>query len=62
MSVTKVTKWMLYGSLWIMAAWWARLGHYYFAWDEALWIIGFIAIEMNMDDWKKEIEHEQSSG
>ena len=55
-SFIKGVKYILYGSLWSMAAYWAYLGHYYFAWDEALWIIGFISIEMNVSDWKREIE------
>ncbi len=59
-SAIKSTKIVLYGSLWAMAVYWVTLGHYYFAWDEALWIVGFFAIEMNMDDWKKEIEDERA--
>lgn len=55
-SAIKVCKFVLYGSLWIIAAYWLCLGHWYFAWDEALWIVGFFAIEMNVSDWKKEIE------
>jgi hypothetical protein len=58
-TVIKFSKYLLYTSLWLAAAWWASLGHYYFAWDEALWIVGFFAIEMNMNDWKKDIEAEQ---
>ena len=45
--------------LWSMAAYWTYLGHYYFAWDEAVWIIGFISIEMNVSQWKDEIEREK---
>jgi hypothetical protein len=26
-----------------------------YAWDEALWILGFFAIEMNISDWKADI-------
>ncbi len=55
-SAIKATKFLLYSSLWCMVVYWITLGHYYFAWDEALWIIGFIAIEMNVREWKKEIE------
>ena len=55
-SSMQVSKYLLYGSLWTIAAYWAYHGHYYFAWDEALWIIGFISIEMNVSDWRKEIE------
>lgn len=57
-NVIKASKLVLYASLWCMAAYWVALGHYYFAWDEALWIVGFFAIEMNISEWKKEIEHE----
>lgn len=55
-TLIKCGKLLLYGLLWCAAVYWASLGHWYFAWDEALWIIGFFAIEMNVDEWKKEIE------
>jgi len=51
-------KYILYTSLWVMAAFWTYLGHYYYAWDEALWIVGFISIEMNVSERKREIEKE----
>lgn len=53
---------LLYGLLWIAAAWWCLLGHYVFAWDEALWILGFMAIGMNLSEWRKEIDEEVSDG
>ncbi len=52
----KGSKLVLYAGLWSMAAWWVSLGHYYYAWDEALWIVGFFAIEANMSEWQHEIE------
>ena len=58
-SLIKVSKYFLYGLLWSMAAYWTYLGHYYFAWDEAVWIVGFISIEMNVSQWKEEIEREK---
>jgi hypothetical protein len=58
-SLIKVSKYFLYGMLWSMAAYWTYLGHYYFAWDEAVWVVGFISIEMNVSQWKKEIEREK---
>jgi len=58
-SLIKVSKYFLYGMLWSMAAYWTYLGHYYFAWDEAVWIVGFISIEMNVSQWKDEIEREK---
>jgi hypothetical protein len=56
----KWAKYVLYTSLWCAAAYWLSLGHFYFAWDEALWIVGFFAIEMNVSEWKKEIEETQA--
>jgi hypothetical protein len=38
------------------------LGHWIFAWDEALWILGFMAIGMNLSEWRKEIDEETESG
>ena len=49
------SKMLLYAMLWSAAGYWIYRGHPMFAWDEALWILGFAAIGMNMADWKKEI-------
>jgi hypothetical protein len=49
------TKLLLYGLLWGAAAYWIYRGHYMFAWDEFVWIIGFSAIEVNMAKWRQEI-------
>ena len=58
MSALKVLKVMLYGLLWGAAAYWIYRGHYIYAWDETLWILGFMAIGMNLSEWRKEIEDE----
>ena len=42
-------------SLWGAAAYWIYRGHYRYAYDEALWILGFFAIERNISDWKSDI-------
>jgi len=55
LSFATTTKGLLYGILWCLAAYWAYRGHWVFAWDEALWILGFMAIGMNLADWRKEI-------
>ena len=55
LSFATTTKGLLYGILWCLAAYWAYRGHWIFAWDEALWILGFMAIGMNLSDWRKEI-------
>lgn len=49
---------ILYALLWGAAAYWAWRGHWMFAWDEALWILGFTAIGMNLAQWRDEIDEE----
>lgn len=49
-------KWTAYGALWLAAAYWALRGHWIFVWDEALWILGFMAIGMNLAQWREEID------
>jgi hypothetical protein len=53
--IAGATKTLLYCFLWATAAYWIYRGHYMYAWDEALWILGFLAIEMNISDWKAQI-------
>jgi hypothetical protein len=55
----KIFKMLCYTALWGIAAYWVTLGHYRFAYDESLWILGFITIESNMQAWKREIEAER---
>lgn len=45
-----------YGALMGMAIHWGLTGLFLNFWDEILWIGGFAAIEMNMSDWREEIE------
>ena len=51
-------KYGLYGMLWAAAVYWIYRGHPMFAWDEALWIFGFMAIDKNLSDWREEIEED----
>lgn len=53
-------KGLLYCFLWLIAAYWAYRGHWIFAWDEALWILGFMAIGMNLSQWRQEIRADAS--
>ncbi len=50
-----VAKFSLYSLLWLVIAYWIYRGHWMFAWDEFVWIAGFIAIEMNVVEWRNEI-------
>ena len=56
-----VAKALLYGVLLLLVAYWARWGHWLYVWDELLWIGGFMAIEMNMSEWRDEIQEEQEA-
>lgn len=56
LQTARISKAVLYALLWGIAAYWAYRGHWMFAWDEALWILGFIAIGMNLSEWRDEIE------
>ncbi len=48
----------LYGLLFLHAGYWAWQGHWVYAWDQVLWIGGFFAIELNVRDWRAELEEE----
>lgn len=52
----RVSKAFFYAVLWVVAGYWVVLGHYVFAWDQALWILGFLIIGMNLSAWRDEIE------
>lgn len=45
----------LYASLIAIGVYWATLGHWLYFWDELLWIGGFAAIEMNLDEWRRDM-------
>lgn len=46
---------IIYAILFTHAAIWAWYGHWVWAWDEFLWIVGFWAIELNLSEWRDEI-------
>lgn len=55
-------KFSLYSLLGCAIFYWLYRGHWMFAWDELVWIAGFIAIEMNVVEWRNEIiESEQTT-
>lgn len=51
---------LLYASIMGVGVWWASLSHWLYLWDEFLWIGGFMAIDMNLSEWRKEIADEQA--
>jgi len=54
-------KLLLYLVLVGIAVYWATLSHWLYVWDEALWIGGFAAIEMNLSEWREEITDQLES-
>ena len=56
------TKNLLYVSILGVGVYWASLSHWLYLWDEFLWIGGFMAIDMNLSEWRKEIAGDLESG
>jgi len=50
-----LSKFVLYSLLWGAIFYWIYRGHWMFAWDEFVWIAGFITIEKNVSEWRDEI-------
>jgi hypothetical protein len=55
-------KFSLYSLLWCVMFYWIYRGHWMFAWDEFVWMAGFIAIEMNVVEWRSEIIESEQTG
>ncbi len=49
---------IFYGLLFFHAATWIWNGHWVYGWDQVCWILGFFAIEMNVKDWREELQEE----
>ena len=54
-SAAKYAKWATYVFLLGLGVYWASLSHWVYLWDELLWIGGFAAIEMNINQWRDEM-------
>ncbi len=55
----KTLKLFGYAILFLLAGWWAYLGHWLYSWDTFVWIAGFAAIEMNVHEWRDELLDER---
>ncbi len=58
MSTLNWTKAAMYTLILAIGVYWATLSHWLYLWDEILWIGGFAAIEMNIQEWRAEIREE----
>ncbi len=52
-------KYVMYTALIGLGVYWATLSHWLYLWDELVWIGGFAAIEMNLSEWRDEIDDRQ---
>ena len=59
-SAINAIKLFLYGTLVVLAVFWASLSHWLYAWDEFVWIAGFAAIEMNLREWRGEMLEDEN--
>jgi hypothetical protein len=55
-STANALKTIIYASLIGLGIYWATLSHWLYLWDELLWIGGFAVIEMNLSEWREEID------
>ena len=61
MKSVNITKVFLYAVLWGAIFYWIYRDHWMFAWDEFVWIAGFMAIEMNVAEWRDEINEKNEA-
>jgi len=50
-----------YGLILAAAAFWFAKGHYFFAWDEFIWVAGFVAVDLNLSEWREQLEDEENT-
>jgi len=55
-STANALKVIIYATLIGLGVYWATLSHWLYLWDELLWIGGFSAIEMNLSEWRDELD------
>jgi len=58
MHAANVSKAVLYGTLFLVMAYWALRHQWVYVWDEFVWIAGFAVIEMNVKEWRDELTGE----
>jgi hypothetical protein len=61
MTLARQSQLVLYLSLIAIGIYWATLSHWFYLWDELVWIGGFAAIDMNLSEWRDEIVAEETT-
>jgi len=54
LKISSLSKYVLYCTLFLAAAYWAFEGDFVDSWDAFLWLVAFIFIELNVFDWRRE--------
>ena len=52
---------VMYAGIIAAGVYWASLSHWLYLWDEIVWILGFVAIEFNLSEWRDEMLEEQAA-
>ena len=52
---------VIYAGIISIGIYWALLSHWLYLWDEFVWIMGFVLIEMNISEWRDEIIEERAA-
>lgn len=60
-TTANAAKIFFYASLFVIGIYWVTVSHWFYFWDELVWILGFAAIEMNLSDWREEIVDSQAT-
>ena len=56
---SNMSKFILYGLLFLAAVYWGIKGDFVDFWDAFLWLVAFVFIELNVFDWRQETLEEQ---
>ncbi len=59
-TVANRLKLLFYLILVCLAVYWAWLSHWLYTWDTFVWIAGFAAIEMNISEWRNELQEAET--
>jgi len=54
--ISKMSKFVLYGTLLCAAIYWGFKGDFIDFWDAFLWLVAFVFIELNVFEWRQETE------
>jgi hypothetical protein len=60
-STANALKVIIYATLIGLGVYWATLSHWLYLWDELMWIGGFAAIEMNLSEWRGELDEKHTT-